>query len=112
MPTDAVSVVPDIQQTTLYALERNGLVDQIDIAGGKVVAKFKATSKDDIGQSIALSPDGNTLYVLKNTGVVSNIADVDTATEAVRKVLPAPSQLCRGARLLRRRSALRTGGDS
>jgi len=91
MPSDAVSVVPDVSQTTLYALESNGLVDQIDIAGGKVVAKFKATSKGDTAQSIALSPDGSTLYVLKNADGTSNIADVNIATEAVRKVLPAPS---------------------
>jgi DNA-binding beta-propeller fold protein YncE len=91
MPADAASVVPDVPQTTLYALERNGLVDQIDITGGKVVAKFKVGTRNDMGESIALSPDGGDLYVLKQSGAVSNIADVNTATEAVRKVLPAPS---------------------
>jgi DNA-binding beta-propeller fold protein YncE len=90
MPSDAVSVVPDVPETTLYALERNGLVDQIDITGGKVAARFKAATKDDTAQSIALSPDGSTLYVLKKADGVSNIADVNIATEAVRKVLPAP----------------------
>ena len=90
MPSDAVSVVPDVPETTLYALERNGLVDQIDITGGRVVARFKATTRDDTAQSIALSPDGSTLYVLKKADGVSNIADVNIATEAVRKVLPAP----------------------
>ena len=92
MPSDAVSVVPDVGQTTLYALERNGLVDQINITGGKVAAKFRVGGQEDTGQSIALSPDGNTLYVLKSDGATSNIADVNTSTEAVRKVLPAPSQ--------------------
>ena len=111
MPSDAVAVVPDVPQTDMYALERNGLVDEIDVTGGKVVAKFKAGSKGDTGQSITLSPDGNTLYVLKNAGAVSNIAEVDTRTEAVRKPCRAES-LCRGARLLWRRPALRTGGDS
>ena len=91
MPSDAVSVVPDVPQTTMYALERNGLVDQIDITGGKVVAKFKAASRGDTGESITLSPDGSTLYVLKNAAGMSNIAEVDTGTEAVRKVLPAPA---------------------
>jgi DNA-binding beta-propeller fold protein YncE len=90
MPSDAVSVVPDVPETTLYALEGNGLVDQIGITGGKVVAKFKATSRDDTARSIALSPDGSTLYVLKQADGVSNIADVNIATEAVTKVLPAP----------------------
>jgi hypothetical protein len=91
MPSDAVSVVPDVPETTLYALESNGFVDQIDIAGGKVVAKFKATTKDDTAQSIALSPDGGTLYVLKEADGVSNVAGVNIATEAVTRVLPAPS---------------------
>ena len=91
MPSDAVSVVPDPQQTTLYALERNGLVDQINITGHKVVSKFMATSKNETGESMAISPDGSTLYVLKTDGAASNIAEVNLSTESVRKVLPAPS---------------------
>jgi hypothetical protein len=91
MPADAVSVAPDPQQTSLYALERNGLVDQINISGYKVVAKFMATSKNETGESMAISPDGSTLYVLKTNGAASNIAEVNLSTESVRKVLPAPS---------------------
>ena len=90
MPSDAVSVVPDVPETTLYALEGNGLVDQVDITGGRVVARFKTTAKDDTARSIALSPDGSTLYVLKQADGVANIAHVNIATEAVTKVLPAP----------------------
>ena len=112
MPSDAVSVVPDVPETTLYALESNGLVDQIDITGGKIVAKFKATTKDDTAQSIALSPDGRTLYVLKQADGVSNIADVNIATEAVTEGPAGAESLCRDTRLLQRRPALRTGGDS
>jgi DNA-binding beta-propeller fold protein YncE len=91
MPSDAVSVVPDLPQTTIFALERNGLVDEIGITGSTVETKFKVVSRGDIGQSIALSPDGSTLYVLKNAAGMSNIAEVDTGTEAVGKVLPAPA---------------------
>ena len=90
MPSGTVSVVPDVPQTTLYALADDGLVAQVDITGGKVVAQFKTAGQDDTGQSIALSPDGRTLYVLKTAGGVSNVADVNVATEAVTKVLPAP----------------------
>jgi DNA-binding beta-propeller fold protein YncE len=88
MPSDVVSMVPDSQQATIYALERDGLVDQISLSKGRLVAKFKV---GDTGQSIALSPDGSTLYVLKELGGISNIAIVDTATEAVKEALPAPS---------------------
>lgn len=88
MPSDVVSMVPDIQQATIYALERDGLVDQISLSRGRLLAKFKV---GDTGQSIALSPDGSTLYVLKELGGISNIAIVDAATEAVKEALPAPS---------------------
>jgi DNA-binding beta-propeller fold protein YncE len=88
IPVDTVSIAPDTQQTTLYALQENGLVDEIGISGGKVIAQF--TVGDD-GESMALSPDGSTLYVLKGTRDVSNIAVVDLSTESVRRVLPSPS---------------------
>ena len=88
VPADAVSAVPDVQQTLLYVLERDGHVSEITISGGKVMARF---SVGDLGRWLALSPDGSTLYVLKGTDQVANIAVVDVATESVRRVLPAPS---------------------
>ena len=69
-----------------------GLVDEIKVAGGQVMAQFQA-GRD--GRAIAISPDGAALYVLKGTLRVSNIAVMDVATESVRRVLPAPSY-CRG----------------
>ena len=88
MPLEAVSVAPDVQQTTLYVLQRDGRVSQISIADGKVVATFVV---GDSGQSLALSPDGTALYVLKSTDAGANVAVVDVATESVRRVLPAPA---------------------
>jgi len=88
VPADTVSVAPDVQQASFYALERSGLVDEISISGGQVTGKFEVGDK---GRSIALSPDGRTLYVLKGTGKVANVAVVDAGTESVRRVLPAPS---------------------
>ena len=111
MPSDAVSVVPDVSQTTLYALERNGLVDQIDITGGQGRRQVQGGGPGRTAQSIALSPDGSTLYVLKNAGGVSNIADVNTAHRGGPEGPAGAQSLRRGARLLRRRPALRTGGD-
>jgi DNA-binding beta-propeller fold protein YncE len=91
VPLDAVSVVPNPAQTALYVLQANGLVDVISLAGGKISSSFQV---GDPGISLALSPDGSTLYVLKGSGSVSNIAVVDTATQSVHRVLPAPSN-CR-----------------
>jgi DNA-binding beta-propeller fold protein YncE len=87
VPLDTVSIVPDVQETALYALQPSGDVSQIAIAGGKIMTSFPT---GDSGRSLALSPDGSTLYVLKNGLTSANVAVVDLATESVRKVLPAP----------------------
>jgi len=88
VPKDTVSIVPDVQETTIYALQPSGHVSQVAIAGGKILTSFPT---GDSGRSLALSPDGSTLYVLKNDRASTNVAVVDLATESVRKVLPAPS---------------------
>jgi len=88
VPLDAVSVVPDVQQSSLYVLQRDGHASEIAIAGGKVTANFVV---GDSGRSLALSPDGSTLYALKATGTTANVAAVNVAKESVRRVLPAPS---------------------
>jgi DNA-binding beta-propeller fold protein YncE len=87
VPLDTVSIVPDVEQTTLYALQPSGRVSQIAIAGGKLMASFPAGG---LGRSLALSPDGGTLYVLKSGLAADNVAVVNVATESVQKVLPAP----------------------
>jgi DNA-binding beta-propeller fold protein YncE len=92
VPADTVSVAPDPAQGSLYALEKTGLVDEVRITSGKIISQFRA---GQAGRAIAISPTGSTLYVLKGTPKVSNIAVVDAATESVRRVLPAPSY-CRG----------------
>ena len=88
VPLKAVSVAPDVRQTTLYVLQRDGRVSQISIADGKVAATFVV---GDSAQSLARSPDGTALYVLKDTDAGANVAVVDVATESVRRVLPAPA---------------------
>ena len=91
VPADTVSIAPDVAQASLYALEATGLVDEIGISSGKITARFKV---GDQGMSIALNPNGSTLYVLKGTPVVANIAVINVATESVRHIWPAPSH-CR-----------------
>jgi DNA-binding beta-propeller fold protein YncE len=92
VPGDTASVTPDVQQADLFVLERSGQVEEIGVSGGKIMAKFKV---GDDGEALALSPDGGTLYVLKGTSTVANVAVVDVSTESVHRVLPAPGN-CRG----------------
>lgn len=89
VPLDTVSVAPDATGSSLYALQPSGLVSQIAVAAGKVLTKFSAGSA---GRSLAVSPDGSTLYVLKDAaGSADNVAEVNLATESVQRVLPAPA---------------------
>lgn len=88
MPLDTVSITPDVQESSIYALQPNGLVDQVAVAGGRVVSTFRTGL---FARSLALSPDGATLYVLKGPMTASNVAVVDVATQSVRRVLPAPA---------------------
>ena len=89
VPADTVSIAPDAQQTDLYTLGRDGLISEISISGGTPPSRFSIGH--DHGRSLALSPDGKSLYVLKGTPAVANIAVVDVDTQSVRRVLPAPS---------------------
>ncbi len=48
------------------------------------------------GESVSLSPDGRTVYVLEQLGGIANIALVNPATKLVEKVLPAPGTCVQG----------------
>jgi DNA-binding beta-propeller fold protein YncE len=88
VPSDVVAVVPGARQANLYAMERDGLLDQIDVRTGKLLTKIRAGSGG--AESVTLSPDGRTVYVLEQLGGIANIAVVNPAAKAVTKVLPAP----------------------
>lgn len=87
LPPGTVSIVPDSQGASVYALQPDGRISQVAIAGGETMTTFPTGPG---ARSISLSPDGSTLYVLKNTGRAPNVAEVDVATEVMQRVLPAP----------------------
>jgi DNA-binding beta-propeller fold protein YncE len=89
VPLDTVSIATDPLGANLYALQPDGQVSQVAIAGGKIMTSF--TTGGPGARSIALSPDGSALYVLKTVGHDANVAKVNVATESVLQVFPAPA---------------------
>jgi DNA-binding beta-propeller fold protein YncE len=88
VPADTVSIAADPTQQLIYALEPSGLVSEIATTSGTITSRFRVGTD---GEALALSPDGGTLYVLKGTAAVANIAVVNLSTQSVHQVLPAPS---------------------
>lgn len=87
-PADAVSVVPAPNEQSIYVLEPNGVVSQIATAGGHILTQFPIGNS---GIALTISPNGNTLYVLKGQAATENVAVVNLAKESVTEVLPAPA---------------------
>lgn len=89
VPLGTVSIAPDAEDSSVYALQADGQVDQVAVAGGGMLSSF---SVGPVARSLALSPDGSDLYVLRDVGRgVANVAEVNLATESVQRVLPAPA---------------------
>jgi hypothetical protein len=88
VPLDTVSIVPDLQESTIYALQPDGTVSQVAVAGGRIETSFRI---GDAARSLAISPDGGTLYVLKGDMSAPNVAVVAVATQSVSRILPAPA---------------------
>jgi hypothetical protein len=87
-PLGTVAIVPTASEGSIYALHSGGTLSLIAVANGQVTSSF------DVGSgatSLAISPDGNTMYVLRMLGSTAEVAVVDLQTESVVKTLPAPS---------------------
>ena len=86
VPSDARAIVPNPSQNAIWSVEDSGSVQETSLANHKPLGTF---SLGDPGVSIAVSPNGRLLYVLKRAGNGDNIAVIDTATERVKRILPA-----------------------
>jgi DNA-binding beta-propeller fold protein YncE len=105
---NAIAVLPPITGSGMLVLQSNGVVQEISTATSRVLSTFATGGPS---RAMAVSPDGQTLYVLrylkhinKVPGVGANVGVVDLVTEQVRRTLPAPAYsvavLTAGPRLL------------
>lgn len=87
-PAGAVAVTPARGGRSVWVLRSDGVLDEIELAGGAVSVQFGTGSG---GVARALATNGTSLYILKSRGNVSVVAAVNIATESVTKLLPAPA---------------------
>jgi len=88
VPAATVALAVDPAEQNLYALGPGGQVSVVAVGNGAVVAHFPAGPS---GRALALSSDGQTLYVLEGNGAVDDVAVLKTATERQVTALPAPA---------------------
>ena len=86
LPADARAIVPTPNQKAIWSVERSGTVQETSLTNRKPIESFDTGNP---GIAIAVSPSGETLYVLKGTATQANIDLIATATEHVAHVLPA-----------------------
>jgi serine/threonine-protein kinase len=84
-PLHAVGLAVDSTQNYVYTADGTK-VDQLPLTKGQASASFPTT---DPGISLALSSNGQFLYVLKGNTIVDNVGVLSTATESMIKVLSA-----------------------
>jgi YVTN family beta-propeller protein len=88
-PLDSIGVAVSPDQRDLFLLRSDGEVAVIQTAGGKQVSESFSVGPSPVAESV--SPDGKTLYVLKQAGNGTNVAVVDISTEQVLRAQPAPA---------------------
>jgi DNA-binding beta-propeller fold protein YncE len=88
VPLDTMAIAVDPTQQRLFALEQNGNMEIVAIAGNQILSQY-FVGKNPRG--FILSANGMRMYVLKGGGGVENIGVINTALERQLKALPAPS---------------------
>jgi DNA-binding beta-propeller fold protein YncE len=87
VPIDTVAIAVDPTQQRLFALEQDGNMEIVAIAGNQILSQY-FVGKNPRG--FILSANGMTMYVLKGGGGIENIGVINTALERQLKALPAP----------------------
>jgi DNA-binding beta-propeller fold protein YncE len=86
VPPTTISIVPNPSESGVWSLTRAGVVTEVGLSDRKPITSISIKST---GVALALSPTGNTLYVLKRVGANANVAVISTNTSSITKVLPA-----------------------
>jgi hypothetical protein len=88
VPASTMDIIPSGSGAGFWVLLPAGEVEQFATAGTQPVTEF---STGAAAARLALSPNGRTLYVLRVTTTVANVAVVKLTTQSVQTVLPAPA---------------------
>jgi hypothetical protein len=86
VPTDAIGIMPDPTQTSVWTVEQSGNVQQTSLQSTKPIQQLAIGGP---GIALTLSPSGGTLFVLKGTDNISNIDAISTVTDSIERVIGA-----------------------
>jgi hypothetical protein len=81
-----IAVFPN--QSALWGLLANGTIEQISLPTGQITTSF---STGQAATALALSPSGNTAYVLRSAIPAPNVAQVNLDAQSNTTVYPAPA---------------------
>jgi hypothetical protein len=91
----AVPVSPNLtdiatfsDKSALWGLLSDGTIEEIALPTGRAITAFSTGGAASV---LALSPSGDTAYVLRRALAAPNAAAVDLATQSVTTVYPAPA---------------------
>jgi DNA-binding beta-propeller fold protein YncE len=87
VPLDTMAIAVDPTQQRLFALEQNGNLVIVAIAGNQILSQYFVGKNP---RQFVLSANGMRMYVLKGGGGVENIGVINTALERQLKAMSAP----------------------
>lgn len=89
-PSNSIAALPLPNESGVYVLGSDGSLDEVSNPAGRLIFSFSVGTG---ALGLALSPEGTTIYVLKEVGGngVRNVAMINAVTETTAKVLPTPA---------------------
>lgn len=86
MPVDGVAVTPDPANANVWSVQQSDNLQQTSLTSRRAVQVLPI---DGPGIGVAITPQGQSILVLKGTGTVDNIVEIDTSSGTVTRTLAA-----------------------
>jgi len=86
MPVDAVAITPDPASANVWSVQQAHNLQQTSLTSKRAVQVLQI---DSPGIGVAITPQAQSIFVLKGTGTVDNIVQIDTGSGLATRTLAA-----------------------